>query len=351
MALEKRYQVFVSSTYSDLKEERSEVIQALLELDCIPAGMELFPASDDTQWDIIKNIIDNCDYYLLILAGRYGSLNKSGVSYTEMEYDYAVEKGIPIIAFLHQEPESLPNSKCEKSVGGKKKLEEFNLKAKRKLCKFWSSPAELGSVVSRSLVQLIKHKPGIGWVKANLVPTAEASGEILRLKEKIEELENKYKLKPKEIENLQQGDDEVELDYEFTKKEAKKVEENNFSFSMRSGETWVGQLSVSWNELFKKICPLMIDEASEGILLDSLHDLVGKKMYTVVKDKYPHDTISNFKLKIDSFHTVIIQLRALKLIEKSDRKKKIDDTFTYWKLTEFGDEQMTHLRAIRRELI
>ena len=48
--MDKRYQVFVSSTYMDLREERQEVIQALLELDCIPSGMELFPASDETQW-------------------------------------------------------------------------------------------------------------------------------------------------------------------------------------------------------------------------------------------------------------------------------------------------------------
>jgi hypothetical protein len=50
----KRYQVFVSSTYEDLKEERNEVLQALLELDCIPCGMEYFPATDDTQWNYIK---------------------------------------------------------------------------------------------------------------------------------------------------------------------------------------------------------------------------------------------------------------------------------------------------------
>ncbi len=50
--MEKKYQVFVSSTYKDLSEERQEVMQALLELDCIPVGMELFPAADDDQWTL-----------------------------------------------------------------------------------------------------------------------------------------------------------------------------------------------------------------------------------------------------------------------------------------------------------
>ena len=69
---DKRYQVFVSSTYDDLQDERKEVMQALLELDCIPAGMELFPASSEDQWSLIKRVIDDCDYYILII-GSYAS--------------------------------------------------------------------------------------------------------------------------------------------------------------------------------------------------------------------------------------------------------------------------------------
>ena len=62
MNIDKKYQVFVSSTYTDLQEERQEVIKALLELDCFPASMEFFPSTDDDQWTLIKQIIDDCDY-------------------------------------------------------------------------------------------------------------------------------------------------------------------------------------------------------------------------------------------------------------------------------------------------
>ncbi len=88
--MEKRYQVFVSSTFTDLMDERRAVMQALLELDCIPAGMELFPASDDDSWTLIQRVIDDCDYYLVIVGGRYGSLDAYGIGYTEKEYDYAL---------------------------------------------------------------------------------------------------------------------------------------------------------------------------------------------------------------------------------------------------------------------
>ena len=56
--MNKRYQVFVSSTYRDLRVERMEVMTALLGLDCIPCGMEYFPAADETQWSFIKRLIN-----------------------------------------------------------------------------------------------------------------------------------------------------------------------------------------------------------------------------------------------------------------------------------------------------
>ena len=94
--LERRYDVFVSSTYEDLKEERKEITQAILECDCIPVGMEMFPASNTEQWKFIQKVIDRADFYLVVIAGKYGFVMKdTGKSYTEMEFDYATEKGKP----------------------------------------------------------------------------------------------------------------------------------------------------------------------------------------------------------------------------------------------------------------
>jgi nucleoside 2-deoxyribosyltransferase len=130
--LDKRYQVFVSSTYEDLREERQEVMQALLELDCIPSGMELFPAANEDQWTLIKKVIDDCDYYLVIVGGRYGSIGPEGKSHTQMEYEYAILKGKPVVAFLHKTPSAIPAGKTEKSDEGKKKLEQFCELAKKR---------------------------------------------------------------------------------------------------------------------------------------------------------------------------------------------------------------------------
>jgi len=101
--MKKKYQVFISSTYADLKEERMAVTQCLLDNDCIPVGMEQFPASGMSQMEYIKKMLDDCDYYILILAGRYGTLDKDGIGFTEKEFDYACQKNIPIMSFVFED--------------------------------------------------------------------------------------------------------------------------------------------------------------------------------------------------------------------------------------------------------
>ena len=158
--MEKRYQVFVSSTYVDLIEERNEIMQALLELECMPSGMELFPAANDTQWEWIKKVIDESDYYIVVIGDRYGSISENtGLSYTEMEYRYALETNKPIIGFVHQNPGKLSADRVEKSEENRKKLKKFKNLVQSKLCKFYNNPEDLGSKVSRSIIQLRKQYP------------------------------------------------------------------------------------------------------------------------------------------------------------------------------------------------
>ena len=112
--MEKIYRVFISSTYEDLQEERKKVTQALLGIDCVPTGMEVFQASDDDQWNLIKRVINSCDYYIVIVGGRYGSIHpKTKKSYTQMEYEYALKIGIPIVGFIYSGIKRLPWNKID----------------------------------------------------------------------------------------------------------------------------------------------------------------------------------------------------------------------------------------------
>lgn len=161
----KRYIVFVSSTKADLEKERESLIKTVIELEHMPASMEYFPASNTKSWSHIQRVIAECDYYVLILAGKYGSIDpETGLSFTEREFRYAREIGVPTIAFLHRAPNSLPHSHHDND---EKLLAFYDYVKAETLCKFWSSSGELASTTTTSLVKLIEDSPRSGWVKAN----------------------------------------------------------------------------------------------------------------------------------------------------------------------------------------
>ncbi len=177
---DKKYQVFISSTYSDLKEERRKILDVLLKTDCIPAGMEAFVASDIEQFDVIKKVIELCDYYILIIGKRYGSINeKTGLSYTEMEYDFAKQLGIPILVFAIDECVDLDETKKEKDIQKIDALHSFRQKVlNNRLATIWKTQDELISAVAVSISRAIKEMPRKGWQRTS----NDSATEIERLK-------------------------------------------------------------------------------------------------------------------------------------------------------------------------
>jgi hypothetical protein len=183
MPVERKYQVFVSSTYTDLKPEREKTQQALLEADCIPIAMELFPPSDEDQWQFIQRVIEQCDYYVLILAGRYGQTEKSSrLSYTEKEYRFADSIRKPIITFFHRDPGSLPHKDVEADPKNQRKLELFRELALSKLAKPYSSPHELYGCVIQGINRLKQLRPEGGWIPAKYFPSEDVQGELRSLR-------------------------------------------------------------------------------------------------------------------------------------------------------------------------
>jgi hypothetical protein len=165
---EKKYQFFISSTYKDLVDEREAVIKAILELYHIPIGMEMFSAEDEDQWEIIKRTIDSSDYYILILGLRYGSQIKDlGKSFTQREYEYALEKGLPVLAFVMDENVALSAKNRDDDLTAIKAFRSTVLGNQRMSMPSWKTKDELAKGVTISIVKQISRKPGIGWVRSN----------------------------------------------------------------------------------------------------------------------------------------------------------------------------------------
>lgn len=161
---DKKYQVFISSTYEDLKNERKSIIEAILMTGNIPVGMESFVAASQEQFEYIKNCISSCDYYILVVGGRYGSLHPvQKLSYTELEFDYAKSLHKPILVFMYNDINN-----CEKKDGNLENINRFRNKIQEEhLCQFFNDKLELKGLVLTALNQEITKNPQVGWVRGD----------------------------------------------------------------------------------------------------------------------------------------------------------------------------------------
>jgi hypothetical protein len=173
--MDKKYQVFISSTYTDMLEERQAAVTAILEAGHIPAGMELFAASDKKQMEVIERWIDSCDIFMLILGGRYGSIDPdSGKSYIQLEYEYAVKTGKPFFALY------LTETAIQKKASGplgldaierndSKKLTEFRATVLSKVCSPIEDVKDIRIQAGNSIRHLSATNSLDGWVRASSV--------------------------------------------------------------------------------------------------------------------------------------------------------------------------------------
>ena len=314
-------------------------MQALLELDCFPAGMELFPAANDDQLTWIKKVIDDCDYYLLIVGGRYGSTNEDGISYTQLEFEYAMSRGKPIISFVAKNPGDIPSKKTEQTEKGKKLLNDFLTVVQRRLVKYWESPAELGAVVSRSMIQLIRQHPAEGWVKASSVVDTEATKEISRLQKEYAKLktENEELMEqikkyyaPANTEELSQGEEIYSVPFEY--------------FHGRSSRGIPSTLDYSWNQLFRYLGPFLTNECTEDFMRVEFQT----KLLSDLK-KIPgiesRGAIGSVSLNIMEFQVILNQFKALGYAEMGESGSKGERK---WRITEYGDLYLVREAAIKK---
>lgn len=330
--MDKRYQIFVSSTYADLKEERQHVIQALMEMDCIPAGMELFPAADEEQWEFIKRVIDDCDYYLLIIGGRYGSLTEDGISYTEKEFDYAVERGLKVVALIHGAPDDIAFGKSEQKPELREKLFNFRNKVMDgRLVKFWKSAEELPGLVALSMTKTIKTYPAIGWVRASHVANEKILAEINELRKTNSVLQQSLS----ELSSQQRPAIEglADIDSTFVVHGDYKVYRQGYSTSKYSFES-----TITWREIFALISPYLVEHPSDGgvklRLAKSLIEREGKSG-------------SSISINDQEFKTITIQLKAYGLINTSYSQTTKGGMALFWSLTKKGEQLMIESRIIR----
>ena len=286
--------------------------------DCIPSGMEAFVATDNEQFEVIKKVIDLCDYYILIIGMRYGSINSStGISYTEMEYEYAKEKGVPVLVFAIDDTIDLPEEKREIEDDKIKKLNAFRNKAlSNRLASIWKSTDELSGKVAISIMRAKNEIERPGWQRAVDYDEASLRKEIMNLTVQNEELKNKLSIAQKTIDEFTTTDNIAFEDCEFD------IKYTYYVTALYGTEKRSSKKNLPLPEIFESIATEMMDVMITETRIESVLKSLINSGYSIHIDEQIVKRIMN-------------QLRGLNLVMSNwSEEKKI----LFWGLTKKGEK-------------
>lgn len=328
--MQKKYQIFVSSTFRDLVEERQDTIRHILDLGHIPAGMELFPAADTEQLEYIKKIIDECDYYILIIGGRYGSMDDEGVSFTDREYEYALDTGKPVLAFIHGDPGkiSVENSDIDPRISAR--LKEFKDRVSTgRLVKFWSTRESLALAVLKALVKTIQDYPQTGWIRGNAAASEDILQKMNNLRNENDELVKKIRIlensqKPK-IDGLAGLEEKFSIRY-------------TTSISTRHGQDEKDHvLQLSWGNIFSIVGPSIISPSQPTIIKSAIKKFIQDEVNS-------HYSVDIFSADIDTIKLHLLALNVIAVYKANSVKGGLSE---YVEITDHGKSTLIGLKAVK----
>ena len=269
------------------------------------------------QHTLIKQVIDFCDYYILVIGDRYGSINeKTGKSYTEMEYDYALSNNIPILVFAKNV--DLDKVTTDENVATRAKLKEFRNRAlKSRMGGMWNDIGDLTGKVAVSIMQEIQKNNRPGWVRNLGFDPEDVSNQLNSLKDQVITLEKENKeLKEKGLaENWELDLSKYHATLHFT--------EMMLIITSNSPPPREFDATYTLEDIFRTISVRLsgrIDDKALGSAIEAL------------KPGYFVDTQQIYVLKS--------QFISLGLLEE-----KSDKDGTYVKLTDLGKQEKMRLNA------
>lgn len=341
--MEKRYQIFISSTYTDLKEEREKVMYAVMRLNHIPAGMELFPAVDEEQFAYIKRVIDMSDYYILIIGGRYGSLSEEGLSYTEKEYDYAVLQKKKVIALLHKSPNTIPVGKSDVTDELREKLVIFRKKIETagKLVSYWQTADELSALAMSALISTINLFPAEGWIRANTITNPEAYKELNEVRKELQILKEQNE----KYATLIQQEDLIQrfkwINNDMCLQVMYYGKDQNVLLKKMAKE-----IIIKWSDLLLELLPVVSLPVEEN----GIHYYLNNYFHKTFEDNnniyLSEESFREIKIRLMGNEIIYTTLKIGKVVEEHGSVRYISDK-DIWSLSPLGAKLYTQLQDTR----
>lgn len=301
--MRKKLQIFISSTYVDLQEERQAAVEAILASNNIPAGMELFKAGNDSQWETIKKWINDSDIYMLILGGRYGSIEpNSKKSYTQLEYEYALSMNIPVFAVILSKNFLNKKAKTDDIViehENKFLYDEFKDLVMKKMIKSVDDCKDIKLAIFESIVELKEENDFEGWTRgiSNSTYTNLTEQNASLMKEN-NELKEQLKQSPIAQKIIEDNNEYWTKEYIL----------NIHGFQEYLEAPYNSQLSITMHDIFMDLAPLMMVPVKLQQLKENFEEILHEKhasdFYNLTIEE---NQFQNIKLQIYSIGLITLQ--------------------------------------------
>jgi len=153
--------IFISSTFEDLKEHRRTVWEMLRKLPDVKVhGMEEFGARAETPLETCMAEVEQADVYIGIVGFRLGSVDRaSGKSFTQLEFERAVELTKRRLIYIADEKTAtFPAIAFEKDTRRQSKLNAFKSTLReQQVIQTFSTPADLAEKLQRDIQRDFPH--------------------------------------------------------------------------------------------------------------------------------------------------------------------------------------------------
>lgn len=317
--LDKRYQVFISTSGAEMQPERIILSQTLVGMGFFSWGLE---QRTPLNTAFARRQIDDCDYVVILLGSQYGEQSVSGVGYMHLEYIYAVTKQKPIIVFMHEDPASRDPSLHDTKPELQEKFKEFRQllqqEADQVFC--YRTLRDLEMAVRLNMPQMLERYPVSGWVRPQ--NTQALHDEIDQLKAKVAQLERDG------------GTREVDPFLSLPKVSMHEV----FSFEYRMHAYQDGnfkelkvQKRLTWAQLLAILGSTFINPTPEEFFSKRMNEYLNETGLADARAEMPRaHAVARAQINIRALHSLKLQMRQNDWIVPSGRD---DRQRLLWQIT------------------
>ena len=334
--LDKRYQVFITTSGKEMQPERVVISQTLIGIGFFSWGLE---QRTPLSTAFARRQIDDCDYVLLLLGSQYGEQSVSGVSYLQLEYIYAVTKQKPVIVFMHESPDTRDPELQESKQALKDKFHESRNQLQKEVEQVvtYRTLRDLELAVRSYMPQMLERYPVLGWVRPQSIQSLQ--DEIDRLKSKLKKVE------------MSQGkvDDDPFLSLpKVTLNDTLSFEYKMHAYQDGNFKELSAIREMSWADIFQVLSSEFVQALPEEYFSRVLNQYLNKTGLVDAQTQMPRaHAVSRAQINIRSLHIIKQQMRQndwIVPVGRDERQRML------WQVTEKSLKHLKDLKLLDKQI-